>query len=483
MLRSDGQRRVAIVGAGPNGLAAGVTLAREGCRVVIYEAADRIGGGTRTEDLTLPGFHHDVCSAVHPMGIASPFLRTLNLERYGLEWIHPPLAMAHPFDDGTAAWLDHSTVLTGESLDPGDDIAYRKLMDPFVRDWPALFSDALAPPVRIPRHPLLMARLGWYGMRPAMSLARSCFQGPRARALFVGIAAHTLLPMEKIPSAAFGLMLGVAAHGAGWPIPKRGSQSIANALAALFRELGGEIEINEPVHSLDGMEEADVVVLDVTPRQLLSIAGDRLPAGYRAQLRRWRYAPGVFKIDWALSEPIPWTADACRRAGTLHLAGPAAEVARSAAAAWDGAQDEKPFVLLAQPSLFDPTRAPEGRHTAWAYCHVPHGSTADMTEAIERQVERFAPGFRETILARHTMNPRALEIHNPNLVGGDINGGVQDIHQFLFRPSIRLDPYSTPNPRIFLCSASTPPGGAVHGMCGYHAAQSVLGRGSEVLEF
>ena len=467
-------RRIVVVGAGPNGLAAAVALAQNGFRVEVHEASDQIGGGAQSRALTLPGFIHDVCSAVHPMGIGSPYFRTLPLQQYGLEWIHPQVPMAHPFDDGTAAVLERSTAATSDSLGGDDARAYRRLMDPFVRRWEALMSDALAPPIRIPRHPLVMARMGWFGMRSAMGLAESLFGSSRARAHFVGIAAHTLLKMEMLPSAAFGIMLAVAGHGAGWPVPRGGSQSIANALASLLRELGGTIVTGSRVESLDRFDDARAVVLDVTPRQLLSIAGERLSSPYRTQLRHWRYAPGVFKIDWALSAPIPWTAPQCRRAGTLHLGGTAEEIARSAADAWEGRDDERPYVILAQPSLFDPTRAPAGKHTAWAYCHVPHGSTRDMTEAIERQVERFAPGFRDAILARHTFNTRQLEEHNANLVGGDINGGVQDVVQFLFRPVVRLNPYRTSDPRIFLCSASTPPGGAVHGMCGYWAARTVI---------
>ncbi|MEO8218167.1 MAG: NAD(P)/FAD-dependent oxidoreductase [Acidobacteriota bacterium] len=463
-----------VVGAGPNGLSAAVALAGEGHRVVLHEADSQIGGGTRSEELTLPGFIHDVCSAVHPMGIASPFFRTLPLDRHGLEWIHPPVMMAHPFDDGTAAVLVGSTEATANSLGHEDRRAYRKLMDPFVRRFDALIEDALSPPLRFPKHPFPMARLGWFGLRPAMSLAKTLFKGSRARAHFIGLAAHTLLPMEKVPSASFGIMLGLAGHGAGWPIARGGSQKIADALAALLRERGGRIETDSRIGSLDAFDDAPAIVLDVTPRQLLSIAGEKLSAFYRAELRRWRYAAGVFKVDWALSEPIPWTAPECRLAGTLHLGSDANEIARSSAAAASGGVDDEPFVLLAQPSLFDSTRAPEGRHTAWGYCHVPHGSTRDMTDAIERQIERFAPGFRDIVLARHTMNTAALENHDENLVGGDINGGVQDLWQFLFRPAVRLDPYSTPNPRIFMCSASTPPGGAVHGMCGYHAARSVM---------
>ncbi len=474
MVNDDGD--IIVVGAGPNGLSAAVLLAQHGLRVVVHEATESIGGGTRTEPLTLPGFIHDVCSAVHPLGAGSPFFRTLPLEQHGLQWIHPPLLMAHPFDDGTAAILDRSTFTTGETLGRTDARPYRNFVEPFVRNWEALFSDVLAPPIRIPRHPLLMARLGRFGMRSAMGLARSLFAEPRARAFFVGIAAHTLMPMEMAPSAAFGIVLAVAGHAVGWPVPRGGSQRIAEALAALLRDHDGKIETSSPVRSLDAFDRARAIVLDVTPRQLLAIAGERLSAPYRARLRRWRYAPGVFKIDWALSAPIPWKAAECRRAGTIHVGGSAEEIAKSASDAWNGKDDDRPYVIVAQPSLFDDTRAPAGKHTAWAYCHVPNGSTRDMTSAVERQIERFAPGFRDIILARHTFDTHQLEEHNANLVGGDINGGVQDVMQFLFRPARRLNPYTTPDPRIFLCSASTPPGGAVHGMCGYHAAKTVLRR-------
>ena len=473
-LRPDGP--VAVVGAGPNGLAAAVALAQEGQPVDLYERAERIGGGASTRELTLPGFHHDVCSSVHPMGVGSPFFRTLGLERHGLEWLHPPLAIAHPFDDGTAAVLDRSTRATAESFDRVDVARYPKWMDPFTRGWQELFEDALAPPIHLPKHPLLLARLGLYGMRPAVSVARQVFSGPRARAWFSGIAAHVLLPLEHRPSAAFGVILAMAGHGAGWPVARGGSQSIADALAGLLTEHGGRIHTGSPVESLEPLADARAVVLDLTPRQVLRIASDRFPCRYTAQLRRYRYAPGVFKVDWALSEPIPWTASECRRAGTIHLGGSAEAIAKSSAAAWHGEEDPDPFLILTQPSLFDDTRAPAGRHTAWAYCHVPHGSTLDMTGAIEAQVERFAPGFRDVVLARRSWNTADLEAHNPNLVGGDINGGVQDVLQLVVRPAARIDPYSTPDPRIFLCSASTPPGGAVHGMCGYHAARSVLRR-------
>ena len=467
--------RVVVVGSGPNGLAAAVALARDGCRVTVYEAADRIGGGTRSEALTLPGYIHDVCSAVHPMGAGSPFFRELPLADHGLEWIHPPVLMAHPFDDGTAAVLMRSTSETAASLGE-DGSAYRRLVDPFVARWRVLLKEALAPPVRVPGRPMLMARLGLLGFRSAMGLVRKRFEGDRARALFIGIAAHTLLPMDRSPSAAFGLMLAVAGHGAGWPIARGGSQSIAHALAGVLHGYGGRIETGEAVTDVDAFRHADTVLLDLTPRQVLDVAGHRLPERYRRKLERFRYGPGVFKMDWALAEPIPWTAEACRLAGTLHLGGSADAIARSSSAAWYGHADDDPFVLLAQPSLFDPSRSPPGRHTAWAYCHVPHGSTVDMSGIIERQIERYAPGFRDTILARSTMNTRQLEDHNANLVGGDINSGVQDVRQLLFRPVARLDPYATPVDGLYICSASTPPGGAVHGMCGYHAARSALRR-------
>lgn len=464
---------VIVVGAGPNGLAAAVALGRGGHRVTVLEAADRIGGGTRTEPLTLPGFHHDVCSAVHPMGAGSPFFRQLPLADHGLEWLHPPVLLAHPFDDGTAAVLRRSTAETAATLGP-DGSAYRRLIEPFVRRFHVLMEQALAPPLRLPRRPLLMARLGLLGLRSALGLAQRRFEGERARAFFLGIAAHALLPLDRSPTAAFGIMLAAAGHGAGWPVARGGSRAITGALAELVREQGGRIETGSPVRNVDELPRADAVLLDLTPRQVVAVAGHRLPGRYRRRLERYRYGPGVFKVDWALSEPIPWTAPDARRAGTLHLGGDGDAIARSADAAAAGRHHDDPFVLLAQPSLFDPSRAPEGRHTAWAYCHVPHGSSANMTDAVERQVERFAPGFRDTILGRHTMNTRDLEAHDANLVGGDINAGIQDLRQFLFRPVPRRDPYATPVKGLYICSASTPPGGGVHGMCGYHAARSAL---------
>jgi phytoene dehydrogenase-like protein len=464
-----------VVGAGPNGLSAAVALARGGYRVLLYEAMDAVGGGTRSAALTLPGFVHDICSAVHPMGVASPFFRQLPLAAHGLEWIHPSAPLAHPFDDGTVALLERSTGMTADTLDRADADAWRRLMDPFVERWEALFDDALGP-LHVPRHPLLLARFGLRALQSARGLATSWFTGERARALFAGIAAHTLEPLTTRPTAAFGLMLGIAGHAVGWPVARGGSQRIADALASLLRRHGGEIRTGAPVHSLRDLPRAAAVVLDLTPRQVLRVAGERLPRRYRRALMRYRYGPGVFKIDWALSSPIPWRAKDCARAGTVHLGGGLGEIEASAAAPWHGRVERRPFVLLAQPTLFDDRRAPPGHHVAWAYCHVPHGSSADQTEAVEAQVERFAPGFRDTVLARHTMTPAALQRHNPNLVGGDINGGTQDLGQLFFRPAARLVPYATPVDGLYLCSASTPPGGAVHGMGGYHAARVVLRR-------
>lgn len=472
--------RAVVVGTGPNGLAAAVALARAGCRVTAYEANEQIGGGTRSAELTLPGFTHDLCSAVHPLGIASPFFRTLPLARHGLAWVHPDAPLAHPFDDGTAALLERSTTATGETLDHVDARAWGRLLDPFVERWEAVFDDALRPIFHIPRHPLLMARLGFYGMRGAELLTRTTFDGPRARALFGGIAGHSLLPLTRPPTAAIGLMLAIAGHAMGWPVAQGGSQRIANALASLLIEHDGEIVTGTRIRSLDALipagapSPADAVLLDLTARPVLEVAGARLPERYRRQLARYRYGPGVFKIDWALAEPIPWRAPECARAATVHLGGTFPEIAASAEAAWEGEVDEHPFVLLAQPTLFDPTRAPPGRHTAWAYCHVPNGSAVDRTKAIELQVERFAPGFQEIILARSTKNAVEMEQDNPNLIGGEINGGAETVYQFVFRPTVRLNPYTTPARGLYLCSSSTPPGGGVHGMCGYNAAVAAL---------
>lgn len=409
------------------------------------------------------------------MGAASPFLRTLPLDEYGLEWIHPPVLVAHPFDDGTAAALRASLDETAEGLG-ADGVAYRALMRPFVRSWKPLFDEALAPPLHLPRHPLLLARFGLSALRPAPHFFASKFRTDSARALLLGIAAHGPLPIGQAASTAFGLMLAVAGHAVGWPLAKGGSQAIAGALVADIERHGGRIVTGAPLRVLPSPGQADAVLLDVSPRQLLDLADNQLPARYARRLRAFRYGVGVFKMDWALSGPIPWTAEACRQAGTVHLGGGADEIADVASEPWRGRHPRKPFIILAQPSLFDDSRAPAGAHTAWAYCHVPNGSREDRTEAIEAQIERFAPGFRNRILARRSADTAALEAHNPNMVGGDINGGMQDLMQLVFRPVPRLDPYATPIRGVWLCSASTPPGGGVHGMCGWHAARSVLRR-------
>jgi phytoene dehydrogenase-like protein len=433
------------------------------------------GGGTRSEPLTLPGFVHDVCSAVHPLGAASPLFRRLPMQAYGMEWVQPPAAVAHPFDDGTAAVLERSTRATAAGLGR-DGPAYRALMDPFVPRWRALFGEFLGPMLHLPRHPLLLAGFGALALLPTTWLARALFREERASGLFAGIAAHATLPLRRPPSAAFGLMLSVAGHAVGWPIARGGSGAIASALVAMLRALGGDVVTGATVASLDELPPARAVLLDLTPRQVLRVAGARLPDSYRGQLERYEYGLGTFKLDWALDAPIPWRAAACARAATVHLGGTLSEMDAGREGEWAGRPAERPFIILVQPSLFDPTRAPAGKHVAWAYCHVPNGSTADMTDRIEAQVERFAPGFRARILARHVMGPAALEAHNPNLVGGDIGGGETTLRQMVFRPALRLNPYTTPLPNVYLCSAATPPGGAVHGMCGYYAARTALRR-------
>ncbi len=463
-----------VIGSGPNGLAAAITIARTGRSVIVFEARDTIGGGARTKELTLPGFLHDVCSAIHPLGLASPFFRSLPLEEYGVDWIHPDAPLAHPLDDGTAMVLERSIEQTAATL-CRDASAYQKLMTPLVKHWD-IIENAFLGPLRIPPllHSFALAPFGLRAVRSARSVAETEFKGERARALFAGMAAHSMLPLNRPPSAAFGLMVGVPGHVVGWPFPRGGSQHIVDALAACLRSLGGEIVTNFEVESLDALPDARAILCDVTPRQLLRIAGDRLPSGYRHQLQRFRYGPGVFKIDFALDGPVPWKAEACLRAGTVHVGGTMPEIAAAESAVWKGESPEKPFVLVGQQSLFDLTRAPDGKQTLWAYCHVPNGSTFDMTERIEAQIERFAPGFRDRILARHTLSAAELEQYNPNYVGGDINGGVQDFLQLFTRPAIRPVPYSTPVKGLYICSSSTPPGGGVHGMCGYYAASAAL---------
>ncbi|HVG25089.1 MAG TPA: NAD(P)/FAD-dependent oxidoreductase [Thermoanaerobaculia bacterium] len=463
-----------IVGSGPNGLSAAIALAREGKSVLVLEGKETIGGGARTEEVTLPGFHHDICSAIHPMSVVSPFMRALPLAEHGLEWAWSPAAIAHPFDDGSAATLEVSVEATAARLGE-DETAYRKLMQPFASKAGKLFDEILRPIAALPppRHPFLLAHFGVLGLQSAVQLAKR-FKTPHARALLGGSAAHSFLPLERVGSASFGLALILAGHATGWPAAKGGSVAIINAMASYLKSLGGEIRTGQLVRSLRDVPESRAVLFDTSPRQLADIAGDALPAKYVRKLRRFRFGPGVFKIDWALDGAIPWKAAECALSATVHVGGTLEEIAAHERSVFHGKMTDRPFVLCAQQSMFDPTRAPEGKHTGWAYCHVPHGSTDDATELIERQIERFAPGFRDRILGRRTINTAQYEQHNPNFIGGDIAGGANVMRQFLTRPFPKLDPYSTPNPRLYLCSSSTPPGGGVHGMCGYWAARSAL---------
>ncbi len=462
-----------VVGSGPNGLAAAITLARAGCSVLVCEANTTIGGGARSAELTLSGFVHDVCSAVHPLAAGSPFFKTLPLERFGLEWIQPEIPLAHPLDDGSAACLHRDVDFTAEQL-PGDSRAYRRLMKRLASNWEKLANEFLQPMLHLPRHPLALARFGIPALWPASSLAKILFKHDPARALFGGIAAHSFLPLESIASSAFGLVLGMAGHAVGWPTPRGGSQAIANALANCLRELGGKIETNHRVKNLNDLPKSRAVLLDVSVWQFLRIAGQGMAAAYRRRLESFRHAPGIFKIDYALREPIPWKAEACRRAGTIHLGGTMDEIAASERDVAHGTIPERPFTLVAQQSLFDETRAPPGQHTLWAYCHVPFDCKIDMSDPIESQIERFAPGFRDCVLARHKMSGADLEKSNANLGGGDINGGAANLMQLIARPTFSPTPYRTPLRGVYLCSASTPPGGGVHGMCGYHAARLAL---------
>jgi phytoene dehydrogenase-like protein len=458
-----------VVGSGPNGLAAAITLARAGCSVLVCEANATIGGGARSAELTLPGFLHDVCSAVHPLAASSPFFKTLPLERFGLAWVQPEIPLAHPLDDDSAACLHQDLNLTAEQLG-GDSRAYRRLMKPLACNWDKLVNELLRPILHLPRHPVALAQFGIPGICPATLLAKSLFRHKLARALFAGIAAHSFLTLEAPVSSAFALVLGLAGHAVGWPIPRGGSQQITNALADYLRELGGKIEMNRCVDNLNDLPKSRLVLLDVSVWEFLRIAGRQLPAWYRRRLESFRHAPGIFKIDYALSDPIPWKAGACRRAGTIHLGGGMDEIATSERDVARGKIPEHPFVLIAQQSLFDQTRAPRGQHTLWVYCHVPFNCAIDMTDRIESQIELFAPGFRDCILARHKKSAADLDKSNPNLKGGDINGGAANLAQLIARPVLSAAPYRTPIKAVYLCSSSTPPGGGVHGMCGYHAA-------------
>ena len=466
-----------VVGAGPNGLAAALTLARAGRSVRVYEAGATVGGGTRTEELTLPGFRHDVCSTIVPLALASPFFRTIDWEALGVEFIHPDAPVAHALAPDRAVVLERSFAATAANLDrdrrSDDGSAWRRLFGPLARDEAKLGRELLRPVIHLPRHPLALTRFGLPALRSAAGLARSRFAGDGARSLFLGLAAHSMLRLDRPLSASFGLVLGMYAHAVGWPMIRGGSASLADALAAKVRRLGGEIVTGYRVETLDDLPEARVAILDTTPRAAVMIAGDRLPPRTRTAYERFRYGSGVFKVDWALGGPVPWTADGLRRAATIHLGGDPDEIIRSERQVATGRPPDHPFTLFAQYQPWDPSRAPAGKHTAWAYCHVPAGSTEDMTDRIEAQVERFAPGFRDLILARASMSPADMEAHDPNYVGGDINGGISDIRQLLFRPVRGRDPYRA-GEGLYLCSSSTPPGGGVHGMGGYLAARSAL---------
>jgi len=461
-----------VIGSGPNGLAAAITLQQAGVQVLLLEAKPTIGGGMRTTELTFPGFHHDVCSAVHPMGGASPFLRSLPLHNFGLEYIYPEVLAAHPFDDGTAAALYPSLDETATGLG-ADAAAYRHLFGPLVEEWPKIDAHILGPMLKIPKNPLALTAFGLKALQSGKQIAAR-FRTREAKGLWAGIVAHSMIPLDAFTSSAIAFVLTIAGHRGSWPIPKGGSQSIAEAMAGYFQSLGGTIQTDMEVKTLADLPDAKAVLFDTSPKQLLQICGDALSALYRWQLKRHRYGMGVFKVDWALREPVPFQAEAARKAGTVHLGGTFDEIAQGERQVWKGGHPEKPFVLFAQQSVFDASRAPAGQHTGWAYCHVPNGSARDMTDAITSQVERFAPGFRDTIRATHIFDTARMEGYNANYIGGDINGGVVNIAQLFNRPALRFSPYRTSAKGIYICSASTPPGGGVHGMCGHYAAKQAL---------
>ena len=465
-------RKTCVIGAGPNGLAAAIVLAQAGLHVDVLEAELTPGGAARTLELTLPGFRHDFGSAVYPLGAGSPFFSSLPLIDHGLEWIHSPAALAHPLDDGTSVMLERDLDQSKDSLGI-DGPAWDELMRPFVERWTEFAPEILRPVSLIPRHPWLMARFGMVALQSARAVARR-FRNQRTRALFAGLAAHSFLSLDEPLSAAFAILMAVPAYAVGWPIPRGGAQSLTNALCGFLATFGRKVSTSSPVQSLAALANYDLLLCDLTPRQLVKVGGQRLSDGYKRRLGRYRYGAGVFKVDFALNAPIPWKAPGCLRAATVHLGGSFEEIAASEKAVRIGEHADRPFVLLAQPSLFDSSRAPAGKHTAWAYCHVPNGSKVSMLEKLEGQIERFAPGFRDCILARRVFAPADLENMDANLVGGDIGGGVMDLRQFLFRPTWRR--YATSARDIYICSASTPPGGGVHGMCGYHAAKMALSR-------
>jgi phytoene dehydrogenase-like protein len=460
-----------VVGSGPNGLAAAIALQQAGLSVLLVEGKDTIGGGLRTAEITIPGFKHDICSAVHPMALASPFFSTLPLKQYGLEYIHPIIPAAHPLDNGTAAALYRSVSETAEDLGV-DHQAYQDLIGPVVKNFDKLIGNLLSP-LTFPKHPILLAQFGLNALQSAAMIAKR-FSTEKAKGLWGGMSAHSILPLNTLSTAAIGIVLSAVGHVHGWPIPKGGSQSIASALESYFISIGGQVQTGFMVKNIKELPSAKIVILDLTPKQLLEIASDELSGLYKWQLRNYRYGMGVFKMDWAISEPIPFTALQARQAGTVHIGNSFQEIAEGEKQSSNGMKAKKPFVLLAQPSISDPTRAPEGKHTAWAYCHVPSGSVTDMTAIIENQVERFAPGFKDTILAKQSMNTVEVQAYNPNYIGGDINGGVMDLSQLYTRPVLRLSPYRTSKKGLYICSSSTPPGGGVHGMCGYHAARQAL---------
>jgi len=465
-------RHACVVGAGPNGLAAAIVLAQAGMQVEVWEAQPKPGGAARTLDLTLPGFHHDFGSAIYPLGAGSPFFSSLPLGDYGLEWIRSPAALAHPLDDGTAVMLERDLTEMDKSLGV-DGVAWDKLMRPFVENWTEFAPELLHPVPFVPKHPWRMARFGWIAVRSAEDISRR-FRSDRTRALFAGLAAHSFLGLDEPLSAAFGMAMAIPAHVVGWPIPRGGAQSITNALCGLLNTLGGTVRTSSPVHDLADLPNCELILCDLTPRQLLAVSKNKFNDNYKHKLKQFRYGAAAFKVDYALNAPIPWKSPDCLRAATVHLGGSFDEIAASEKAVRNGQHPDYPFVLLAQPSLFDGSRAPAGKHTAWAYCHVPNGSKVNMLDKLENQIERFAPGFRDCVLARRVFSPADLESMDANLVGGDIGGGAMDIRQFLFRPTWRN--YATSAPNIYLCSASTPPGGAVHGMCGFHAATMALSK-------